>query len=457
MNASSNQNNARLSRLFRMLAPGILIAATGVGAGDLITASIAGSKIGVVIVWAALVGAALKWTLNEGIARWQMATGTTLLEGWVERLGGWIQWVFAGYLIVWTFFTGGALVSACGIAGAGLFTPGMEIAKAKLLWGAVHSIVGLGLVWFGGFKLFEKVMSVCIGVMFVAVMVTAVMIKPDWPTVGKSLVTPSITKESLPWVLGLLGGVGGSVTLLSYGYWIREQGRTGRSGVASCRLDLAVGYLMTALFGIAMVVIGSRLSLDKGDTVAIKLAGQLEAQMGAAGRWVFLAGFWGAVFSSLLGVWQSIPYLFADFLLIRKRLTPQQRADVDYTRTPAYRGYLVALALVSLLLLDMKLERVQLYYAVMAALFMPLLALTLLIMNNRVAWVGAAFKNHWPTNFVLAATLAFFVYAGYFQVKSKFTKAPSGDQQAAVVNADSLSTNEPIDASEQKTSSSASD
>jgi len=445
------------SRWFYALAPGILIAATGVGAGDLITASIAGSKIGVIIVWAALIGAIFKWTLNEGIARWQMATGTTLLEGWVERLGGWIQWVFAAYLIVWAFFTGGALVSACGIAGAGLFTPGIEIAKAKLLWGAVHSIVGLGLVWFGGFKLFEKVMSVCIGVMFVAVMVTAVMIKPDWPDVGVSLVTPSITKESLPWILGLLGGVGGSVTLLSYGYWIREQGRTGRGGVASCRLDLAVGYLMTALFGIAMVVIGSRLSLDRGDTVAIMLAGQLEGQMGAVGRWVFLAGFWGAVFSSLLGVWQSIPYLFADFLLIRKRLSPKQRAGVDYTRTPAYRGFLIALALAPLLLLDMKLERVQLYYAVMAALFMPLLALTLLIMNNRTAWVGAKFKSGWLINAVLTATLAFFVYAAYFQIRSKLTKAPSSGQQAAVAIVDGSSVDEGADGSAENTSSTASD
>jgi hypothetical protein len=24
----------------------------------------------------------LKWTLNEGIARWQLATGTSLLAGW---------------------------------------------------------------------------------------------------------------------------------------------------------------------------------------------------------------------------------------------------------------------------------------------------------------------------------------------------------------------------------------
>ncbi len=69
---------------FSKIALGLLVAATGVGAGDLITASLAGSHLGLVILWAAVAGAALKWVLNEGIARWQMATSTTILEGWVK-------------------------------------------------------------------------------------------------------------------------------------------------------------------------------------------------------------------------------------------------------------------------------------------------------------------------------------------------------------------------------------
>ena len=85
---------AKKRSLLSLVGPGLLVAATGVGAGDMLTASLGGSALGVAIVWAAVVGAFFKWFLNEGIARWQMATGTTLLEGWVTLLGGWIQWVF---------------------------------------------------------------------------------------------------------------------------------------------------------------------------------------------------------------------------------------------------------------------------------------------------------------------------------------------------------------------------
>ncbi len=71
---------------FSAVAPGILLAATGVGAGDLLTAGMAGSEVGLSVLWAALVGAMLKWTLSEGIARWQMATGTSGGEKIIQQL-----------------------------------------------------------------------------------------------------------------------------------------------------------------------------------------------------------------------------------------------------------------------------------------------------------------------------------------------------------------------------------
>jgi Mn2+/Fe2+ NRAMP family transporter len=381
------------------------------------TASLGGSAVGLGLIWAAGVGAFLKWFLNEGIARWQMATGTTLLEGWVTRLGRWIQWVFLVYLLIWSVFTGGALVTACGVAGTGLLPITEDLRLSKIIWGVVHSLAGLILVWFGGFKLFEKMMSVCIGVMFVAVTATAILIKPDWTDVGTGFIAPftsagelGLFADNLGWVLGVLGGVGGTVTLLSYGYWIREGARAGETGLSACRIDLALGYTMTALFGMAMIIIGSRVEITKGPLVALSLAQQLESVMGATGKWVFLVGFWGAVFSSLLGVWQSVPYLFADFRLLQKGTTDAERQGTDFTSTRPYRGFLVALALVSLPLLWWEVKKAQLAYAVMGSLFMPLLALTLLIMNNRSRWVGSKFRNGLVTNIALTATLLFFAW-----------------------------------------------
>jgi len=402
-----------------ILAPGILVATTGVGAGDLLTASIAGSKAGIAIVWAAVVGSFMKWTLNEGIARWQMATGTTLLEGWVSRLARWIQWVFLLYFVLWSFFVGGALVTACGVAASAILPLGDPVVS-KNTWSVVHSLAGLALVRVGGFVFFERLMEAFIAVKFIAVLITAAVLVQDWQAVLTGLAVPRIPVGTMPWMLGVLGGVGGTVTLLSYGYWIGEKGRSGAEGVRICRIDLGVCYALTALFGVSMIIIGSRIELEgSGIRLAGQLADQLALVLGPWGRWIFLLGFWGAVFSSLLGVWQSAPYLMADFLRLRANERAGAPADglaIDLKRTPAYRAFMVALAIVPLANLWLTVERIQLAYAVMGAMFMPLLAVTLLILNNQARWVGDRFRNTWWINAVLVVTVLLFAYVGYLQL-----------------------------------------
>jgi Mn2+/Fe2+ NRAMP family transporter len=391
---------------------GLLVAATGVGAGDLITASLAGSNLGLVILWAAVAGAVLKWVLNEGIARWQMATSTTILEGWAGHLGAVVNGVFFVYFIVWSYIVGGALINACGVAGAGLLPLG-DPHTSKIVWGIVHSAVGLAIVRAGGFKAFEAVMSVLAGLMVVTVLLTVILISPDWTGVIKGLTIPAIPRQGAGWLLAVMGGVGGTVTLLCYSYWIREKGRAGKQGVRDCRLDLTIAYALTAFFGVAMVIIGSRVKVGgSGDTVALVLADQLAGALGPVGKYAFLLGFWGAVFTSLLGVWQGVPYMFADFLRLRRPDKGNNADSSDLKETRAYRFFLLALAVLPLSLLWLKVQLVQYVYGIVGALFMPFVALTLLLLNNRVRLVGRAFKNGWLINLFLALTLVFFSFMG---------------------------------------------
>ena len=130
---------------------------------------------------------------------------------------------------------------------------------------------------------------------------------------------PSFPPGGAGWVIGLIGAIGGTMALISYGYWIREEGRTGEAGLRACRFDLLLSYAVIGLFGLAVVIIGSRVQVrGQGTGLALLLADQLAASLGPAGKWIFLIGFWAAVFSALLGVWQSLPYLFTDFLWLRK-------------------------------------------------------------------------------------------------------------------------------------------
>ncbi|MEW6755539.1 MAG: Nramp family divalent metal transporter [Candidatus Latescibacterota bacterium] len=403
--------------LLTRLGPGILVAATGVGAGDLATASFCGSQLGTAVLWAVLLGAFLKFVLNEGLARWQLATGQTLLEGVVRRGGRAAGWVFLPYLGLWSFFVGSALMGACGVTLHAMFPLFGDAAQGKAAFGILASLAGLALVRAGGFRLFERVMGLCIALMFGTVVVTAVVLWPGTGVVLRGLLVPSIPDaggSGLGWTVALMGGVGGTLTVLCYGYWIREEGRSGPGHLARCRLDLGLGYAMTALFGVSMVIIGSTVQVEgSGAALLVRLAERLEDQLGPVGRWAFLVGALGAVFSSVLGVWQAVPYLFADLWRLLLRRGGQEGADpaVD-TRSLPYRAYLLGLATVPMLGLLMGFRQVQKLYAVLGATFIPVLALVLLILNGRRTWVGVH-ANRWPTAVVLLGTLAFFAWLAW--------------------------------------------
>lgn len=397
--------------------PGILVAATGVGAGDLATAGFAGSKLGIGVAWALVFGAVLKWTLNEGLARWQMGTGTTLLEGWIRKLR--LQWVFVLYLVVWSLFVGGALISATGVAGTALLPLSDDPVVSKRIWGVGHSLVAMGLVLAGGFAVFEKVMGACIGLMFATVVYCSARIAPEVDWAGMRFVPPwDLQGDEAGWVMGLIGGVGGTLTLLSYGYWIREKERSGLEGVRMCRLDLAIGYTMTALFGVAMLLIASTVTglEGKGARLIEILGERLGEAMGSGIEVVFLVGAWGAIFSSMLGVYQSVPYMFADFLSEARWIDADKRASLDHAGSGPYKAFLVYLAVPPMIALWIDFKTIQLLYAVLGAVFMPLLAGTLLILNNHRGWMRREFRNGWLVNVFLVVTLLFFLWQGIVQL-----------------------------------------
>jgi Mn2+/Fe2+ NRAMP family transporter len=303
------------------------------------------------------------------------------------------------------------LSSACGVAGAALIPLG-DPQSSRFTWAAVHSLAGLGLVMWGGYALLKKVLAVCVGAMFFTVTATAFLLQPDWSAVARGLI-PSLPAGGTGWVVGLIGAIGGTMAIISYGYWIREEGRTGADGLRECRFDLSLSYAVIAVFGAAVVIIGSRVQVKgQGTGLALLLAEQLANGLGPSGKWIFLVGFWAAVFSALLGVWQSLPYLFTDFLWLRRGAGVASRTGEDAERSRPYRIYLACLATVPLALVRWPVEKLQLAFGLTGAMLLPLLAFTLLVMNNRREWVGKEFQTNAGLNVVLVAALAFFGYVG---------------------------------------------
>ncbi len=403
--------------ILKKTGPGIIVAATGLGAGDIVAASAAGAQAGTVLLWAVVFGGLLKYGLTEGIGRWQLATGTTLLEGWIEKLPKFFSWYFMVYMFLWTFMVAAAMMAACGLA-AYAFFPALSVTQ----WGIIHALLALVIVWFGAYKVLETAMKFFIGLMFLTVLYCAIRVMPDIRIIASGMFIPRVPEFGMAYVLSVIGGVGGSITIMSYGYWMREAGWKGKEMMSTMRWDLGIAYGLTALFGVAIIIVsaGVQPEVVSGNNMALAVADQLVPVMGETGKWVFLFGFWGAVFSSMIGVWHGVPFLFANFFIHYRKHTHLIETRGSISKSWAYRAYLVYLAILPMTLL--RLERpvwIVIIYTITGAFFMPLLAALLLYMNNSRLWLESA-ANTWVSKSLLIACMLVFGYLLVVQVQGQF-------------------------------------
>ena len=106
--------DAGLKKKFSVLGPGIVLAATGVGSGDLVMSTVTGSEFGIALIWAVVIGVSLKFLLTEGVGRWTLATGKTSLEGW-RSLGRWTMAYFFVYVSLFGLIYGASIAAACSL------------------------------------------------------------------------------------------------------------------------------------------------------------------------------------------------------------------------------------------------------------------------------------------------------------------------------------------------------
>ncbi|MFH9747680.1 Nramp family divalent metal transporter [Streptomyces anulatus] len=411
---------------WKYIGPGIVVAATGVGAGDLVATLIAGSKFGYTLMWAAVIGCVVKISLAEAAGRWHLATGRTLFDGW-RSLGPWTTVYFAVYVVLWGFIYGATAMSSSALPIVALFPdgPGLKF------WAIVTGLIGLAFVWFNRYAVFEKVMTVLIGIMFVVVVYVAARVVPD---VGASFagLLPVLPDGSLLYTLGLIGGVGGTITMAAYGYWVNAKGWNNSSWMKVMRLDNRVAYITTGVFVVAMLIVGaellhaSQVALTSGDRGLIDLGKVLEDRFGAGTAKLFLVGFFATSFSSLIGVWHGVSLMFADFVERFRAPTAggamtdeHEGADVAERRQRSlpFRAYLLWLTFppMTLLWLDEPFGLV-IAYGVLGAFFMPFLALTLLWLLNSSRTPGE-WRNGWVSNGMLALSGLLFIVLCVQQVR----------------------------------------
>lgn len=340
------------------------------------------------------------------------STGRTIFEGWRD-LGLWATVYFVVYLFLVTFVFGAAVTSASALAVDALLPDVLPI----WAWAVLHGIFGFLVVGIGRYGLFERVIEVFVGLMFVTVVGLAILLTPNLGELAIGLV-PRIPDGSLLCALGIIGGVSGTFTLAAYPYWVRERGWR-RSGT-----DLIVGYVVTAVFMISMLIIGTEFLFGTGTNISgteglVALSDPLAEWFGTVAGWLFLIGFWSATTSSILGAWNGSAYLFADFIrtlnVTPETMTPTSPRKVRGSGVSSFGSPSPPMVL----LFFGQPVLLVIIYAALGALFLPFLSITLLwlLNSNRL---GREFRNKIFSNAGMAVALVLFAILAVQQLISLF-------------------------------------
>jgi Mn2+/Fe2+ NRAMP family transporter len=398
---------------WKIIGPGLVVAATGVGAGDMVATLSAGSTYGYQLLWAVILGVILKIVLVEGAGRYTLATGFTIFEGW-RTLGRWTTWYFGPYIVIWGFVYGASAMSSTALPLAALF-PFIDLK----IWAILMGLAGFGMVYANRYAVFEKITAVLVGLMFLTIVMLAVIAGPNFPAMAAGLI-PLIPEGGLFYALALAGGVGGTITLAAYGYWLREKGWYTPKWMRVMQIDNTMAYVFTGIFVVSMMIVGvevvqaAGVAISAGDEGLVDLSGVLNERYGTVIGTAFLVGFWAASFSSIIGVWNGVSLMFADFWGNMRGLDsdhPDTRVGGRY-----FTFYLLWLTFPPMVLLF--LERpifLVLAYGVLGSLFLPFLAITLIGLLNGTR-IPARMSNGAFANVALGITAFLFTVLGLYQL-----------------------------------------
>ncbi|ONN69275.1 Nramp family divalent metal transporter [Pseudomonas oryzihabitans] len=400
-----------LRRLAKLLGPGIIAVLSWLGAGDLITSSVAGANYGYAMMWVLAVSLLLRFLIVNIIARFQLCNnrGMSILEGYAQ-LHPAFAWFMLGYALIMGHLTNAYMLKGAGEALATLLHLDQPLLCSAAVVIAVWLLVGRNF-----YALIEGVMKVLLAVMTLAFITLAVMSGPDLGgilrgTIGFSIPPDEGVHGALLVAVSVIGAVAGSIANFVHPYVMKEKGWTGPEHKRIQRNDLLFAVVVGIVINLAIWVVGVEILRPNGLQVNTlsDLGAALELFFGAGGWLIFFTGVFATLFASVVGKTTAFPMLITDAL---QHIRPERRERYGKTfhKDPAHKWFLLFILVTPLVWsLPGMPDFVTLTIGVNALniVGLPVISLGLLIMSNQKSLLGDRYRNNWFENLALGfATL----------------------------------------------------
>jgi NRAMP (natural resistance-associated macrophage protein)-like metal ion transporter len=310
MRSAKAPSSTTWAQKLALIGPAFIAGAWQFGPGNLTSAVEAGSAYGYALVWVIALSTVLMIFFTDMSVRIGIAAPGTMISTIKETLGR--PWgVLAGisvFFITLCFSVGNA-------AGSGLALS-MLFGGSALLWTAVCTVgVAFVLLMRYIYSAVERILLVLVAMMAAGFVASAFLAGPDWGA-GVAGLVPSFPPGAELLIIALVGTNFSINAAFFTSYATRERGIRADQYRDATITDTIPGIVAPGIMTCLVIMVAAAVLGHTGEkvTTLVQLANVFEPLAGKAGSMIFVIGFFGAAFSSMLANATAGGTLFADGL-----------------------------------------------------------------------------------------------------------------------------------------------
>lgn len=353
--------------------PGVLISAAFIGPGTITACTLAGVTFGYGLLWALLFSVLGTMVLQEMTVRLGLVTQKGLPEALKQTIQLKAFRNFAVVLMLSAILIGNAAYEAGNIGGAVLGLESFFGRRATIYYPWLSGTLAFLLLWFGTYKILERVFIVLIAMMSLSFIITAILTKPDLVSMLKGLLIPSIPQGSILNIIALVGTTIVPYNLFLHASLVNEKWNGSRD-LKAAKSDTIISIGIGGAISMAIVIASSSI-----ESQGVKGAGDLAKGLAP------LFGDWAGYFMGLglfaAGITSSVTAPLAA-AFVAKGCFGWQEGLKDWR----FRLIWASILLVGVLFLSFNIKPIEIIHFAQVAngLLLPFLAFTLLwIVNKR--------------------------------------------------------------------------
>jgi manganese transport protein len=366
------------------IGPGLFLIGYNIGTGSITTMAKTGAEHGMELFWALVLSVIFTFILIVAYGKVTLVSGKTALTNIKQEFR--YGWILALYILIALII--GELFGLMGLMGivADLINEGIRLLFNGLFVHPGWIILFMAtmifiLLWFGNYKIFEKILTGFVIFMGLSFIVVFFMVSPDFSVITDGLI-PGI--PDVPGAMGLVAAIAGttcsaavfimrSTVVAEKGWTIKDLDTEKKDALVSVSMMLFLSAVIMAVSAGTLHVTGSKLDNT------VEMIQLFEPIGGKIAAFVLILGIVGAGLSTSFPLLLIAPWLISDYTETTRNIhSSRSRLIIFFSLLFAFGSIFLSQQPPALMVFSMAFQ----------ACILPAVAIPIMVLMNRNKLMG---------------------------------------------------------------------